>query len=602
MTLFKARIPLFVCLALSLSLCAGLSSCTPSDDNGGTTPTAQETINLSRVTDLPTTGGVVSSIDVLDDQTLVEIIDGNLATVSLSSAGTQVQATNGAPFVAVKVGASKELYLLANDALWVKSDINSAAQKCSVFTRNSQTLEVHLDLSPQGYPLLRVMSYPTSMQVWTSTDKGATWIKVSVPTGSEYGGGIAYGSNNEVYASSPNSFYSSVDAGANWTKHAAVKSGYGGELLVRRNGDVLYYIPNGGGLWSSSDKGASFTQLTPFNAHYFYSTIQEGSDGFLYALVKTSSSPSPEGAGELMKSQDGKTWTHVLFVEGSALVLKNSLIATGSASEVCGGCFYSADKGQTFRASGIRSLKAISHIGWNATKDLCVLADNGVFVKTSSGWSSYGNSVVFRALTSSGDSKLFVVGLRTSYLTSNSGQSWKTLPMPALSGAVGSGTYQVPVCCGLNLQDALVSITYYRYDLSKHTNGMLIRLGSNASVSTIPTPGLNFSWMVQGPANLIYARTDNFVTNQQSTTYGNTWTEVSSLAPGFVYTQSGKYIAYGSGSTFLWGQAGNTNTAPMNLKGLDVGSYIVSSKFDADNRLYVVTSDAGLYVAASPWN
>ncbi len=556
---------------------------------------------MQQLTDLPVVGGNVSSVAFLDDQTLVAVIDNKIATVPINGGSPTILYSN-ANFQSVVVGGSKEIYALSDDALWVMDNISTAPKKSSVYTRNGQTLNVYLNVGPNGQAYLRVLSYPTVMRVYTSADKGQTWVQYKVPTEAEYGGGLAFGPGKEVYVSSPTSFYSSIDGGANWTRYSAVVPNYGGELLVRKNGDVIYYIPKGGGLWTSSNKGASFTNLTPFNAEPFYSVIHESSDGVLYAILSPSSSPLVERASRLMKSVDGKTWTHVMFAEGRDLAMQGSVIAVGMSSGTTGGIAISNDMGASFRTTGTQAVQTISSFAWNSDAQLCILADKGIFAKTSAGWISYGNSVVFGLLTSAGDGTLYSVGMKTSYISSNSGKSWSEVAMPAMNLTSGTGSFSIPLACGLNQHDAIVSRTYYRTDLGKHTNGTLTKLSSSGTASTIQS-GNNYVWMAQDGTGRLYARTDNFATNQQSPDNGTTWTEVTTAAPGFVFNHADKYIGYGSGSTYKWGTLGSTTTATLNLDGFSsLSNYISSARFDSQNKLYILTLDKGIFYATQAWN
>ncbi len=587
-------------LAIALVSMLIVHGCSPS--TGTNTPVTPNTatIAMQQLSDLPKAGGDVSSVSFLDAQTVVAVIDGKIATVPVSGGQVTILHSN-ATFESVCVGGSKEIYALAYSELWVLDNINSTPKKSSVFTRNGQTLSVNLSVGTNGQPYLRVLSYPSSMQVWTSTDKGVTWTTVQFPTLKEGGGGFAFGTGSEVYASSPQSFYSSNDNGTTWTKHPAVKANYGGELLVRKNGDVVYYIPNGGGLWSSSDKGNSFTNLTPFNDNPFYSMIREADDGYLYALLKPSSSPVVEKAARLMRSLDGKTWTHVLFAEGRDLAIQGSKIAVAMSGQTSGGIAVSDDMGQSFKCAGTQDVQAIQSFGWNASGDLCVFADKGLFVKTSSGWRCHGNALIFGGFCSAGGGIMYLCGINTCYVSNDAGKTWKDIVMPPTPGTSGTGTFKIPVVFGVNQGDALVSVTYFRYDLSKHTNGRLLRLKPDGSVTTIKS-GTNYIWMAQAGSGRLYARTDNFATNQYSADMGFNWTETPTAAPGFVFNNTDRFIASGGGMSFRWGTLQNSTTATLTLDGYTSQSiYLNSALFDAQDRLHILSLDKGLFVSSQSW-
>lgn len=584
--------------AFGLTLVLLTSCSTTSDPSTSPTPTSA-TITMQRLSDLPHNGGDVSSIAFLDAQTLVAVIDGKIATVPVTG-GTPTILHSNAAYVAVIVGGGKEVYALSSDALWVLDDITATPRKSTVYTKNGQTLNVRMSIGPNGQPYIRIYSYPTVMQVFTSTDKGSTWNQVSVPTGAEYGGGLAFGASNEMYASSPSSFYTSTDAGATWKRSPAVVPSYGPEIVKRKNGDVICYVPGGGGLWSSSDNGASFTTITPINTKPFYSTIVESDEGVLYALASESAIPGVATFARCMRSTDGRTWVPVHTVEGSDLALQGATIAIGRTSANGGGVLLSSDKGVSFTSAGMGAVQTITSFGWTADGSLVLLADHGLYLRNGSQWRALGSSTAYEVLSSARNGTLYVAGINVASVSTNAGQSWMDGSMPPCNGG-GAGRYAIPAMIATQGNDALVALTYYRTDLQKHTNGILVRLSPTATTS-VAVNGTNYVWMAQDAAGTLYTRTENFATNQRSTDNGATWTEVPQPAPGFVFNSTMKFIAYGSGNSFTSGTIGSVGTAALTLSGLTLqGSNIVSALFDSSDRLHILTADQGLYIATSSW-
>mgnify|MGYP000347792892 CR=1 FL=1 len=580
---------------LLLLLSVLLVSC--SSDTATTPDTPQNsTLTMERFTDLPYNGGNVSSVFVMNDSKVLAVIDGRVATFS-TSGGAPSYITSPAGVITAVAGAGGEIYALTNDELWViEAGGTTMTKREDVFSRNGQTEGVFLTVAPNGQPYLRVMQYPSSMITSTTTDRGVTWEPVNLPAGR---GGLAFGPNNVVCVSSPTNFQISTDAGSTWQKYPAVVANYGGELMVRRNGDIVYYIPTGGGLWTSSNNGASFTNVNPFNAYPYHVKVMEGADGHLYSLVQERGGVLGDAPSRLMRSTDGgATWKHVLFASGQSMDVRENVVAVGFGESSSGGVAVSRDMATIFSSGGTRQTSTFQSMGFTLSNSLILMADKGLYVRTTSGWRTLGAMSTFVDFASTPTGSMYVSGLRTSYASSDQGTTWTSVSMPEIP-VVGTGYLLTPVLCGLANGEALISLTHFRSDLYKHTNGVLSRIRPNGEIAPLSN-GSNYVWMVQDATGRIYARTDNFTSSRESVDNGNTFVETSKPAPGIAFTSTNKVFSVTGVGGYSFGDVSSTTRADLKLNGFTpYATSIIKATFDTQNKLYLLTGDQGLFVSTT---
>jgi len=189
---------------------------------------------------------------------------------------------------------------------------------------------------------------------------------------------------------------------------------------------------------------------------------------------------------------------------------------------------------------------------------------------------------------------MFVGGTRTSYASSNGGATWTEVDMPDIQ-VVGNGRVQTPVVLGLKNGDCLISLTHFRTDLTKHTNGILSRITPSGELSQIAT-STNYVWMVQDAAGTIYARTDNFVSQRRSSDNGASFLEVTQPAPGFVFTTDNRAINLNGTNGFTISNVGFSSTSTLTVNGLTGMSWTVTKGFvDNRNTLYLLSADQGVF-------
>ncbi|MCO6466301.1 MAG: exo-alpha-sialidase [Bradyrhizobiaceae bacterium] len=578
-------------LLLPCAMCLVLVACSTSTDPKPSDPKGTSVV-VEKVTSLPYTGGDVASVDVMLDGSVLAVINNKLCVVPASGGAAIVYPAIG-NILAAAVGGNGEVYVMTDETLYVLPTLNSTPINTTFVFSSNWIESVTLDVSPSGQAFVRMVQYPSSIVASTTTDHGVTWTTVNLPSN----GGIAWGAANTMYCSGTTAFCYSTDNGETWEKYPAVLPNYGGQPVVRSNGDVLYYVPNGGGLWSSSNHGNSFTNLSPFNKAPFHKKIVEGGDGFLYSIATQESTIGADV--RLMKSKDGITWEHVLFAQGGCLAMRGSTIAVGFSGMVKGGgVAVSQNGGSTFAPGGMRTVSEIGAIGLRNGQDLMMLADKGLFARGTTGWTTMGCLESFSGFASTPTGSMVVAGTKYSYSSSDNGTTWKSVSMPDIP-VVGSGWLATPVVIGLSNGDCLVSVTHYRDDLGKHTNGVLSRITSSGTLSELQR-STNYVWMVQDAQGTIYARTDNFVTNQESRNNGASFTEVTKVAPGFVFTSDNRAINHNGSNGFTISNVDRSSTSPLTLTGFTGLSWMVTQGVvDKQNKLYLLSSDQGVFVSTT---
>lgn len=579
-------------LAIALALPVLLFSCsTASSPND---PNKPQSLTMQKIADLPFYGGDATSVCVQNDGSVVAVIDGQLALAPAAGGAVTVIPTPE-EFQTVAVGSKGEVYCIGGRALWVAPSIHGTFTKSNAYSWNSTTESMTMLMGHNGQPYLRVTQYPSSTLVFTSTDQGNSWTRQTMPSGGG-AGSFSVAADGTLLLSSPTGFYSSSDAGTTWITHPAIIANYGPSVLKMSNGTFIAYLSGGGGLWSSTN-GESFTNVNTFNQAPYHLEIFEGGDGFLYSLALENGGGAGDRAARVLRSTDvGATWQHVLFAQGHDIDVNGSTIAVGFGSSTCGGIGISNNNGASFVSAGKQIVSEINSIGLNGNGNLVMLAHKGVYEQTISGWKFMGGLNTFMGMSATASGSMYVAGTSTSFASYDNGKSWTSVRMPDIP-VVGTGNLQTPVVLGLQNGECLMSLTHYRTDLGKHTNGRLVRISPMGQISTIAN-SINFVWMVQDAFSTIYARTDNFVTNQRSSNNGAAFTEVSTAAPGFVFTTDNRAINFNGTSGFTISNADGTSKQPLTLTGLTGNSWMVTQGFvDKQNKLYLLSSSDGVFVS-----
>lgn len=575
------------------------TSCSNTTDPEPDGPTTGD-LTVTRLSDLPNAGGDATSVAFVNASTLVAVIDGAIHDVPLGG-GPTTRLHADARFLSVTVGGGGELYALSDDALWVIDRPGGTATKAPVTVRTPQTLKVVMTIGPDGRPYLRIHRYPSSMTLYTSADRGITWATVELPSGYTYGGGLAFGPGEERYLASPEGFFTSTDAGTSWQRFPAPLPGYGGELLRRKNGDILFYEPGGGGLRVSRNGGASFETVSPFNAYPFIVDMEETEDGTLYALIDQAGSTQSDRPMRLMTSTDGgTTWQHRYFAQGHDMDVDGNRIAVGHGTAGCGGVAVSTDRGATFTLRGTGAVGTISSFGFDADNRLLLLADRTLFRRAVSGWQCLGSNLGFTAMVTTPQGTIYLPSPTVTSSSTDGGVTWRTITMPDYVWP-GVGSIAMPAMIGLQNGEALVSITTFRSDLvpNAHTNGMVVRLRPDGTAERTAGVAGCFVSFVQDASGTLHGRSENFTGFHQSVTNGAMWAEVAAGAPGFAYDSRDRFLGYGERNTFRYGK-GPTTIGTLTLAGFTSEShYVTKALFDRSDIPHLLTMDKGLFIATT---
>jgi len=581
-----------------LTVALVLASCTK--DGGSTTPTPENgDVPMSRVASLPTAGGNTTSVDFLDATTIVAVIESKIYTIPVAG-GTPTMRYDNAAYTQLVVGGGGEIYARTDDALYVIASIGATPVKTSLQIKTAQTLNVLMSVGPNGQCYVRILSYPASIMIYTSADRGQTWTTMPLPKGFAYGGGLCFGASaNEIYVSGPSSFHTSTDAGATWTTAPAPIPNYGGELLRRANGDIICYVPGGGGLRVSRNNGTSFTDVLPFNRAPYIWKLVEDANGDLVAALSATVVTSGEKPLEIMRSKDGgATWEHLYFSLGHDMALAGQNILVAQSSRAAGGVAVSNDNGVSFTVSGLSTVSSITSFGFDGNGALIIAADNALFQQTTSGWRSLGPPTTATSITTTPQGTIYVASTVTSYVSTNNGSTWQSATMPSYTYS-GVGRIGMPVVFGMKNGNALVSVTTYRSDLvpAVHTNGSLVII-TPAGAATRASVNGNFVKMLQDADGVLYGGTDNFTSARQSLDGGMSWTEVPKGIPAFAIDGRNKFIGYGDLSSFKMGTIGSDALSTLTLSGFPLPSNsIIQARFDKSNHLWLLCGGQDLYAA-----
>jgi len=156
----------------------------------------------------------------------------------------------------------------------------------------------------------KAAKYNGNSGIIESTDGGTTWI-VHPPINPSWAGGydafflydpaLGIGNKNTwLFGTQGQGYWRTTDAGQTWTKVSDVNMDHGGGTLYYTKEGVLY-ASGAPKLLKSTDNGATWTQLTPYQFTAFLSVIGDGN--LIYA--------AGHFGGKIMTSKetDGLTWT-----------------------------------------------------------------------------------------------------------------------------------------------------------------------------------------------------------------------------------------------------------------------------------------------------
>jgi hypothetical protein len=145
--------------------------------------------------------------------------------------------------------------------------------------------------------------------VYTSTDDGMTWATSTLPQGSwntdasSADGSklvVALGNNGDP---SSDYIHISSDSGATWATSTSAGTGNWQRVTISADGTKLVANQYGGGVFTSTDGGTTWTKTSAIAYQHFWSSIASSADGTKLAAVENY-------GGDIYTSTDsGATWT-----------------------------------------------------------------------------------------------------------------------------------------------------------------------------------------------------------------------------------------------------------------------------------------------------
>lgn len=184
--------------------------------------------------------------------------------------------------------------------------------------------------------------------IYTSSDYGATWNKVSSP-GAGVDGSVAVSSSGQYMYTLfvGGDIYKSSDYGASWTNMTQSSSAHGLNWISvssSASGQFVAAASQGGDIWRSNDYGATWTDVTSGLGSKLWGTVNMSGTGQYIAGVTVSS-------GDLYVSNDyGANWTDVSSIgahDWSDVTVSDN--GKYMAADVwIGNVYVSSDYGQTW--------------------------------------------------------------------------------------------------------------------------------------------------------------------------------------------------------------------------------------------------------------
>lgn len=607
------RYLLFLLLGLVLTACEDPAG---PDDTGN--PGGSTTVAMTQLTQVPMAGGDVTGICITTDNRIIATIDGKLHSMSASGGATQL--INGDPIhTAIALAPSGELYTVT-DKNFRTYDLAAGTQRefpidpAGPFAIGRRIESAEIIIAPSGEPYVKIINNTPQTYIYYSTDKGTSWTYLSMPNGFRYNGGLAFAPNGDLLLSDYQGLYRSSDRGTTWTMSPAPRPNYGGSLMVTSNSDIYHYPSGGGGLKVSRDGGASFTELTPFNAAPFFTSLKQGADGNLYALASrgpSSSDPIAAPTNLLRSTDGGATWKHVMYAQGRGFAMRGSQIAIGLgmlqfSSNRNGGILISQDNGGTWISTGPKPVETIHDIGFDTDGKLMILADNGLFRQTSSGWQALGTQPLFARFAATRQGAMLLASSSSVFHSTDNGRTWTEHLIQDYTPGLDPAA--VTTLIGMANGDFLMSITSYS-DGRGYSNGHIYRIGTDGIPVRLRTATHTLPKVVEDRNGKLYGVEQFFSSFNQSTSSksyesadgGATWTERTKSGAGWAANSRNMHFGIGGTNEYYLKNADSDQKTELKLEGFtSQGNYVTRALFGPDDRLYVVTMDKGMFISNAP--
>jgi len=236
---------------------------------------------------------------------------------------------------------SGERAAAAGESLYTSSDYGTTWTDKSP---SEVDVTISVACSSDGMKLIAITAGGGGGNLYTSTDAGTVWTaRDSVR---QWTGAASSSDGSTLFAVvSGGDVYKSTNSGSSWTSSGLEK--YFNCVSCSGNGQ---YVLAGfiGGLYTSSDYGASFTLTTPLSAANFYRISSSADGSTLLALVETASTL------RLAKSSNyGSTWSLVETERSwsSVAISSDGAIMLASVSDPSGALYVSTDGGANWEVT-----------------------------------------------------------------------------------------------------------------------------------------------------------------------------------------------------------------------------------------------------------
>lgn len=482
-----------------------------------------------------------------------------------------------------------------------------------------------------------------SNTLYKSSNNGDSWQRVNVVTPSS--GLTLYDlaiSGTKLYAVYFNTFFVSVDGGANWTKPATTFPFTSARRLLRFGPDGFIAVYGSDGLFVTKDEGVTWTKaLSEALGTYTFDRTVANPAGDLYAMVRAISPntqftvkklPYPGVAGAFLEANWQVKYTSAVSSTSSTILSSpvNSdiylFISDNMLISQDGGATWPSMKGNVSQTcfwgvAGVSASGTVYYVNNCNGGEIYSAPTPGTSptwtVHPLTGIPDFGSSVYAISFISSTDILFGGISGAGVFRSTDSGTTLvhKSVGITAGQGrgVVVSNTGRIIYVAGTNVKGywtsidggtnwTFVTLTGYYSDVMKTSNGNILLFGANSSIAYSTDNGASFTNVNQGnadlaeaPGGITYAGYTNAI--YSSSNFGATWSPFATTGWPAGYTvrfmaADATYIyvyAY-SGSIyklFTVARSGGTVTELTNFAG---GTTILNNLFVADNKLYAIQS------------
>lgn len=546
-----------------------------------------KTIGMVEMTERPKLGGDVRSVSILDDGSVVAVLEGDLVRIlkgespeMIDDSRTYLLATVGPDETTIAHTATE---ILVYPPGFTTPVVRSIPESGPVGA-NGPITSSRIMYGPNGRVILTFATAAPRTYALYGDLSGETWTELKFESGDNFlrtRGGVAITSNGTILAGNFEGITATRNLGISWDVRTRGVPNSDMELLIGSDGTLYRYAPGDGGFAYSTDGGVSFVEATLSIFPPYFIDVVEGASGELWALANMTkgngADPQDHPMGLYRSTDRGENWEMLLPVQAHGLSVERTKIAIGlvdnltSGEPTPGGLLVSGDGGALWEMNGTRKVAEITDFANTGEGTLHFVNSGAVVERRSVGLNMVAAPAGIRELAGSPEgSLLWTTDVNTSVLGERGG---------VVAEIEGSGR--------------VVSMRDGSFLLLKE--GAVDRVAGEPTVSNVYTGPLTFERMIEAKVDELLATVQGDTVAYRSTDGGVTWTKTEEMLP-LACNRDGACVRVDEENGFLFVAADGKSGTPLIFNDVVVTPETIRRlEFDGRGRLWLLTTDGRLY-------